>query len=82
MREVAAQFERPVLLFSGGKDSILMVHLARKAFAPARIPFTLVHIDTGHNFPGDARIPGRPGRRDRRERCTSDTFRIRSTRDG
>jgi sulfate adenylyltransferase subunit 2 len=51
MREVAAQFERPILLFSGGKDSILMVHLARKAFAPARIPFTLVHIDTGHNFP-------------------------------
>jgi sulfate adenylyltransferase subunit 2 len=51
MREVAAQFERPVLLFSGGKDSILMVHLARKAFAPGRIPFTLVHIDTGHNFP-------------------------------
>ena len=51
MREVAAQFERPVLLFSGGKDSILMVHLARKAFAPAQIPFTLVHIDTGHNFP-------------------------------
>jgi sulfate adenylyltransferase subunit 2 len=50
MREVAAQFERPVLLFSGGKDSILMVHLARKAFAPAHIPFTLVHIDTGHNF--------------------------------
>ena len=51
MREVAAQFERPVLLFSGGKDSILMVHLARKAFAPGRIPFPLVHIDTGHNFP-------------------------------
>lgn len=51
MREVAAQFERPVLLFSGGKDSILMVHLAKKAFAPAGIPFTLVHIDTGHNFP-------------------------------
>ncbi len=51
MREVAAQFERPVLLFSGGKDSILMVHLAEKAFAPAKIPFTLVHIDTGHNFP-------------------------------
>ena len=50
MREVAAQFERPVLLFSGGKDSILMVHLAKKAFAPARIPFTLVHVDTGHNF--------------------------------
>jgi sulfate adenylyltransferase subunit 2 len=51
MREVAAQFERPVLLFSGGKDSILMVHLAAKAFAPAKIPFLLVHIDTGHNFP-------------------------------
>lgn len=51
IREAAAQFERPILLFSGGKDSILMVHLARKSFAPARIPFTLVHIDTGHNFP-------------------------------
>lgn len=51
LREVAAQFERPILLFSGGKDSILMVHLAAKAFAPARIPFPLVHIDTGHNFP-------------------------------
>ena len=50
MREVAAQFERPILLFSGGKDSILTVHLARKAFAPARIPFLLVHVDTGHNF--------------------------------
>jgi sulfate adenylyltransferase subunit 2 len=51
MREVAAQFERPVLLFSGGKDSIVMVRLARKAFAPARFPFPLLHIDTGHNFP-------------------------------
>jgi sulfate adenylyltransferase subunit 2 len=50
MREVAAQFERPVLLFSGGKDSIVMVHLARKAFFPAKIPFPLMHIDTGHNF--------------------------------
>ena len=50
MREVAAQFENPVLMFSGGKDSILMVHLAYKAFYPARIPFTLLHIDTGHNF--------------------------------
>ena len=50
MREVAAQFDRPGLLFSGGKDSIIMVHLARKAFYPARIPFPLVHIDTGHNF--------------------------------
>jgi hypothetical protein len=50
MREVAAQFENKVLLFSGGKDSIVLVHLARKAFWPARIPFTLLHIDTGHNF--------------------------------
>ncbi|NBC65812.1 MAG: sulfate adenylyltransferase subunit CysD [Bacteroidetes bacterium] len=51
MREVAAQFERPVLLFSGGKDSICMVHLARKAFHPGKIPFPLMHVDTGHNFP-------------------------------
>ncbi|MDA3892103.1 MAG: sulfate adenylyltransferase subunit CysD [Salinivirgaceae bacterium] len=50
MREIATQFERPVLLFSGGKDSILLVHLAVKAFYPAKIPFTLLHIDTGHNF--------------------------------
>lgn len=50
LRETAAQFERPVLLFSGGKDSILLVHLARRAFWPARIPFPLLHIDTGHNF--------------------------------
>ena len=50
MREVAGQFERPALLFSGGKDSITLVHLALKAFRPGRIPFPLVHIDTGHNF--------------------------------
>jgi sulfate adenylyltransferase subunit 2 len=50
LREVAAQFERPVLLFSGGKDSIVLVHLSRKAFYPAAIPFPLLHIDTGHNF--------------------------------
>lgn len=50
MREVASQFERPVLLFSGGKDSIVMVRLAQKAFWPAKIPFPLMHIDTGHNF--------------------------------
>lgn len=50
MREVAAQFERPVLLFSGGKDSIVMVHLAKKAFYPSKIPFPLMHVDTGHNF--------------------------------
>ena len=51
LREVAAQFERPVLLFSGGKDSIVMAHLARKAFWPGRIPYPLMHVDTGHNFP-------------------------------
>ena len=51
LRETAAQFERPVLLFSGGKDSIVMTHLARKAFWPAKIPFPLLHVDTGHNFP-------------------------------
>ncbi|MDP4281872.1 MAG: sulfate adenylyltransferase subunit CysD [Bacteroidota bacterium] len=50
IREVAAQFERPVLLFSGGKDSIVLVYLSRKAFWPAKIPFPLLHIDTGHNF--------------------------------
>ena len=50
LREVAAQFERPALLFSGGKDSIVLVHLSRKAFFPASIPFPLLHIDTGHNF--------------------------------
>jgi len=50
IREVGAQFEKPALLFSGGKDSIVMLHLAVKAFYPAKIPFTLVHIDTGHNF--------------------------------
>lgn len=50
MREVAAQFENPCLLFSGGKDSIIMAYLAKKAFAPARIPFQFLHIDTGHNF--------------------------------
>ncbi|MBE7440893.1 MAG: sulfate adenylyltransferase subunit CysD [Flavobacteriales bacterium] len=51
LREVAAQFENPALLFSGGKDSIIVAHMARKAFWPARIPFPLVHVDTGHNFP-------------------------------
>jgi sulfate adenylyltransferase subunit 2 len=50
-REVAGEFERPVILFSGGKDSIVMLHLALKAFAPAAIPFSLLHVDTGHNFP-------------------------------
>lgn len=50
MREVAAEFERPVLLFSGGKDSVVMLHVARRAFAPAPIPFAVMHVDTGHNF--------------------------------
>src|SRR5580698_11675387 len=51
MREVAAEFERPVLLFSGGKDSIVLLRLAEKAFRPAPFPFPLMHVDTGHNFP-------------------------------
>ncbi|GAA2422113.1 sulfate adenylyltransferase subunit CysD [Actinomadura vinacea] len=51
IREVAAEFERPVLLFSGGKDSIVMLRLAQKAFAPAPVPFPVMHVDTGHNFP-------------------------------
>jgi len=51
LRETAAQFEKPVLLFSGGKDSIVMAHLAKKAFWPAKLPFQLMHVDTGHNFP-------------------------------
>src|ERR1700742_3482542 len=49
-REVAAEFERPVLVFSGGKDSVVMLHVARKAFWPAPIPFPVMHVDTGHNF--------------------------------
>jgi len=51
LREVAAQFKNPVILFSGGKDSIVVTHLARKAFYPAKFPFALMHVDTGHNFP-------------------------------
>ncbi len=50
LREVAAQFENPALLFSGGKDSIVVAHMAKKAFWPGKIPFPLVHVDTGHNF--------------------------------
>ena len=51
IREVVSSFETPALLFSGGKDSIVLTHLAKKAFYPARIPFPLIHVDTGHNFP-------------------------------
>jgi sulfate adenylyltransferase subunit 2 len=51
LREVAAEFERPVLLFSGGKDSVVMLHVAKKAFWPAKLPFPVMHVDTGHNFP-------------------------------
>jgi sulfate adenylyltransferase subunit 2 len=63
MREVAAELERPVLLFSGGKDSIVLLHLAEKAFRPAPLPFPVMHVDTGHNFPEaiefrDRRVPG------------------------
>ena len=51
IREVAAECERPVLLFSGGKDSAVLLHLALKAFAPGKLPFPVMHVDTGHNFP-------------------------------
>ena len=51
LREVAGQFDKPVILFSAGKDSVLVLHLARKAFYPAPLPFSLLHVDTGHNFP-------------------------------
>ena len=62
IREVAAELEKPVLLFSGGKDSIVLLALAAKAFAPAPIPFAVMHVDTGHNFPEaiefrDRRVP-------------------------
>jgi len=50
IREVAAEFERPAMLFSGGKDSVVMLHLAVRAFSPSRVPFPVMHIDTGHNF--------------------------------
>ena len=71
LREVAGQFEKPALLFSGGKDSITLVHLALKAFRPGKFPFPLVHIDTGHNFQRGPGLPRPPGKNNRREtHCT------------
>ena len=64
IREVVAQFENPCMLFSGGKDSIIMFHLARKAFWPARVPFPLMHIDTGHNFKETIDFSGKPATKD------------------
>ena len=63
IREVAAEFERPGLLFSGGKDSIVMLHLAVKAFTPARVPFPVMHVDTGHNFAARAALTRSRSRR-------------------
>ena len=82
MREVAAEFERPVLLFSGGKDSIVLLRLAEKAFRPAPFPFPLMHVDTGHNFPEvieyrDRRVGGAGRAADRRERAGLDRQRPR-----
>ena len=65
MREVAAELERPVLLFSGGKDSIVLLRLAEKAFRPGALPFPILHVDTGHNFPEVIEF------RDRRDRGSS-----------
>ena len=75
IREVAAQFERPVMLFSGGKDSIIMFHLARKAFFPAKIPFPLMHVDTGHNFPETIEF------RDKLMRDTGETIVVKYVQD-
>jgi sulfate adenylyltransferase subunit 2 len=79
MREVAAEFERPVLLFSGGKDSIVMLALAERAFSPARIPFPVMHVDTGHNFPEvmdfrDRRVAEETGRWASRNRLQTVTL--------
>ena len=65
IREVAAEFERPVLLFSGGKDSVVMLQLAVKAFCPGALPFPVMHVDTGHNFPEVLRVPRPSGGRHR-----------------
>ena len=75
LREVAAQFEKHVMLFSGGKDSIIMFHLARKAFYPAKIPFPLMHVDTGHNFPETLEF------RDRLMKDTGETLIVKYVQD-
>ena len=75
LREVASQFEKPVMLFSGGKDSIIMFHLARKAFFPAKIPFPLMHVDTGHNFPETLKF------RDNLMRATGETLIVKYVQD-
>ena len=79
MREVAAELERPVLLFSGGKDSIVLLRLAEKAFRPGGFPFPLMHVDTGHNFPEVHRVPRPPRRRARRAADRRAACRSRST---
>ena len=80
MREVAATFERPALLFSGGKDSCVLLRLAEKAFRPGRFPFPIVHVDTGHNFPEVIEFRDRRAcRRPRRPAgCTASTRRTGS----
>src|SRR6201996_7231927 len=75
MREVASEFERPVLLFSGGKDSICLLRLAEKAFRPGKFPFPLMHVDTGHNFPELIQF------RDRRTKQLGETLIIRGVWD-
>ena len=79
IREVAAELERPVLLFSGGKDSIVLAHLARKAFRPGHVPFPLMHVDTGHNFPEVIAFRDRFVDGARRSSCSSPRCRSRST---
>ena len=79
MREVAAEREKPALLFSGGKDSIVLVRLAQKAFAPGKVPFPLLHIDTGHNFPEVIEFRDRLVRRERAASCSWAACRRRST---
>lgn len=85
LREVAGQFERPVLLFSGGKDSICLIHLALKAFRPGKFPFPLVHIDTGHNFPETIIYRDNLVKQIDEKlivRCVADTINIKKLQDG